>query len=373
VIRHSDIESALARRAGEAARAGALRSLTALAPAAVSVALAAASLLAARAMFRPQQLATLDLLLDHVRSLSGRAFWLGLASATFCAVALHRTRRGRHFRSVPLLAGHGVALVACVASAALAALSYLPVLGGTGWDHTRVPRLEESLTSVPGVRRIMRATVVILAPDASGDARSAALGVGSVVSHSFGRVWVLTCSHVAMPYASVASFRDPAAAPAVLLTFSDGRSTEGRVRWTAPPPLDVALVEATLDEPPEPILLSLDALDVERGAGVMFVPNPLRAGWKIVHGNVLGLDPHSTPAGRFSLLRTSIPLARGDSGSGLFDAGGHLIGLNTWYEQGPEGTLGISLPAQALIAIREVMEARPEEARSDPTRRRPTP
>ena len=82
-----------------------------------------------------------------------------------------------------------------------------------------------------------------------------------------------------------------------------------------------------------------------------FVPNPYRAGWKVLHGKLLRRYTHRTPAGTYDLLFTDLPVIPGDSGSGLYDARGQLVGLNTWTLFGEDGPHGISLPSEAMRVL----------------------
>jgi S1-C subfamily serine protease len=199
--------------------------------------------------------------------------------------------------------------------------------------------------------RIAAATAVIVAPDHDGDASSPGIGSGAIIGRDRDRAWIVTCSHVAMPYAAVAAWRDPDTAQPVWVQLHDGRSAQGTITWAAPPPLDVALVEIEINDPPEPIEISRATSTLEAGAPVMFVPNPYRDGWMIHHGEIEKRRMHQTPAGPYSLLYTSLPVQPGDSGSGLFDSRGMLIGLNTWARFEVGGSRGISLPSETLQAL----------------------
>ena len=46
----------------------------------------------------------------------------------------------------------------------------------------------------------------------------------------------------------------------------------------------------------------------------------------------------------------------GDSGTGLFDSLGRLVGLNTWTQIEEGGPKGISLPSNTMERIFEMME-----------------
>ena len=95
---------------------------------------------------------------------------------------------------------------------------------------------------------------------------------------------------------------------------------------------------------------------------MFFVPNPYRDGWMVHRGAVLARREHETPAGRFSLLITDLPVVPGDSGSGLYDEQGRLVGVNTWRQKGIEGTRAISLPSDALQRVLDRMRDLDEPA-----------
>jgi S1-C subfamily serine protease len=219
-----------------------------------------------------------------------------------------------------------------------------------------MPPRDKSAALPEPAARVMDATVVIVAPDRDGDLRGASLGTGAVVAASEGRALIVTCSHVAIPYVAVGAFRDVAAALDVWVELADGRQAPGRVVWTAAPPLDVALVEVRVDSPPEPVPILRSTEGIEADEAVFFVPNPLRRGFRVDNGKVIRREGHDTPAGHFSLLFTTLPVEQGDSGSGLFDARGRLIGLNTWQRKSRFEHQGISLPAEALAEIARVTQ-----------------
>jgi S1-C subfamily serine protease len=52
---------------------------------------------------------------------------------------------------------------------------------------------------------------------------------------------------------------------------------------------------------------------------------------------------------------TNLPVTHGDSGSGLFDSRGRLIGLNTWVQVERDGSHGISLPAEAMRILADAI------------------
>jgi len=296
---------------------------------------------------------------DILAGLAHTARWatvLGGGGLVLAVVALVRLRRGRLFRSWPLLAAGGAGMLAGSVSAVVGGLHWHAVTTGIGWKHTTIPALTWDVTADPIARSVAEATVVILAPDRHGNARGLSIGSGAVIHAAKRRAWIVTCSHVCMPYAAVASFRDPKQAHPVWVYFWDGRNLQGEVKWTAPPPLDVAVVAVHIENPPRPVPVFRSADAIGPGTDVLFVPNPLRSGWLVHRGQVTKREPHFTPAGRYTTLYTDLPVQQGDSGTGLFDARGNLMGSNTWLRVDSEGARGISLPSEAMERILDLIE-----------------
>jgi hypothetical protein len=328
-------------------------------PTAIAAALAIAALLPCIRLLRSWPLAPLDELRRGWTSGARHACLFGLAALGAAIAALLLLRRGRLFRSLPLVAGNLLAAGAGIAASVVGLVFWLGTASLSGWQFDRMTPLD--VVQTPLARAAMEAAAVILAPDEGGDMRGLAIGSGTVIGRSAGRAWVLTNSHVAIPYMPAGAFRDASSAHPVWVYLSDGRNAEGRVRWAGEPPLDVALVSAEIEGAPEPVVVAPDAGGLEEGAAVFFVPNPFRGGWLLHRGNVLERDPHATPAGEFSLVFTDLPLQQGDSGSGLFDATGRLVGINTWQVLrlgGREAAVprGISLPSNVLREIMDLIQ-----------------
>jgi S1-C subfamily serine protease len=353
VIDRAEIEAAEARERGIAKRK-LLGAAGSAATALLSLALSGLCAYLVIGLFEARPLGPPAKLAADLRAASRVAIGCGLGClvVSLLALRLPPPRRGR----IPLVAGRLIGVV-CGAGAAILAgfTSYF-----TGPPHsferlTMPDRPSRDLLSGPAAR-VTDATVVIVAPDSDGDARFGAIGTGAVVAAYADRALVVTCSHVAMPSIAVAAWHDAASAQPLWIQLADGRESRGRVIWTANPPLDVALVEVHITTPPEPVPILSSTEAVAPDEAVFYVPNPYRRGFRVDHGKVLRREAHDTPAGRFNLLFTNLPVRPGDSGSGLFDARGRLIGLNTWWRNDPTEPQGISLPAEALAEIARVMQ-----------------
>jgi S1-C subfamily serine protease len=352
VVDEASIAEALSSRAGKPRR-----SWIHAVPGLLALALSATAANAVAHLFAHRKLGPLGPLLEENGSISRTALSLGAVSLVAGIAAVVWQRRRPLVRFWPLTWCAGIAT---------AAGGLVAILGGVmmqrtsaaleSWQYRSVPPRDAARATLGEIDRIMDATVVLLAPDADGDGRWPTIGTGCVLQSDSERAWIATCSHVAMPYAATAAVRRPSESQPVWACFADGRDAEGRVCWTGEPPLDVALVVVEIPNPPPPVRASPDAGDVRVGSEVLFVPNPLRDGWLLHRGRVSDRRAHLTPAGRFSLMITSLPVVPGDSGSGLFDAQYRLVGLNTWRALGTNGPAGISLPSETIRTILDLIE-----------------
>ena len=60
--------------------------------------------------------------------------------------------------------------------------------------------------------------------------------------------------------------------------------------------------------------------------------------------------------GTYDLVFSNIPILQGDSGSGLFDENGQLVGINTWMLKTPGIHQTISLSSKTMSDILDGIE-----------------
>ena len=310
-------------------------------------------------LFSHRPLGPLEPLYEATQRTSLLCAGLGFVALVIGIASTLVQKKGSLFRNAPLLVVNLTAVIAGTVTLIVGGFHWGGA-SGVGWAHMAMPPLAGVASTIGTLtvqeKSIMSATTVLVAPDRNGDARGVSLGSGAVIRSDSKSAFVVTCSHVAMPYASVAAFRDPKDAHPVWVYFSDGRHAEGYVVWTAEPPLDVAVVRVDIDNPPNPVPVRASADAAEQGFEVSFVPNPFRSGWTVHRGKVLKREAHRTPAGEYSLIYTSLPVQPGDSGTGLFDSLGRLVGLNTWTQMAEGGPKGISLPSNTMERIVKMMD-----------------
>lgn len=361
VIDRAAIDEAIRRRRGEAAGQPPWRRLLVWLPPAIAVGLAAAAAWTLVRLLSSRPIGPLAALLADLSSASWHALLAGVGALLAGIVVLVRARRSRHFRRIPLLACCLVTIVTGGTAVAVGGFHAIAMSRALGGAHATMPP-RASLGVPSHVERILDASVVVLAPDRSGDARHGALGTGAVIATDARHAWIVTCSHVAIPYITTGARRRPREARPVWVQLSDGREGPATVVWAAAPPLDVVLLELAVDHPPAPVPIAADARELQASSPVTFVPNPLRSGWMVLHGEVIRRETHHTPAGVYDLVLTDLPVTHGDSGSGLYDARGQLVGLNTWARGGDGPAQGLSLPSEAMhAAIEAIRTGRPDE------------
>jgi S1-C subfamily serine protease len=350
VIDRASIDAAVQRRAGEAAGEPLWRRLAVWASPASTLTFAVVAVGCIQHLLASRAIGPLGGLMADLSSATRWSTGVGLLAVIAGLVALRRIQRRRHFRRLAMLLCHVIAVVAGGAALGVGVIHWVGLRDGFGGRYTTMPE-RVSLDASAQVERIVNATVVVLAPDETGDARMLAMGTGAVIASDDTRAWIVTCSHVALPYAAVGTWRHAKDAQPVWVQLSDGREGVATVRWTAPPPLDVVLIELPIDHAPAPVVIASDTSAIQAQASVMFVPNPYRKGWLVERGQLLRRETHRTPAGSYDLLYTDLLVIPGDSGSGLYDARGQLIGLNTWTLIGNEGSQGISLPSETMRVL----------------------
>lgn len=211
-----------------------------------------------------------------------------------------------------------------------------------GFDSADFHVSEADLRAAPPVvAAALRANVLV----SRGGVLSASIGSGVILSLKDGTALILTNRHVASP--------DTASdGGTVSVQFVDGRTTTGTVVWNGPEGLDVSLVRA-------PASPGAGATSIDRtasphiGDDVFAVGNPQGLGWTHTKGSVSQFrERGAIGATTLRVIQTSAPINPGNSGGGLYDAAGHLIGINTWAadKRDSEG-LGFAISLDSICSV----------------------
>ena len=144
-------------------------------------------------------------------------------------------------------------------------------------------------------------------------------GSGVITAVAGGRAYILTNAHVLGE-----------AGAELDIVFYNGEHSEATVEWTAEDDIDVAVVSCptlTLGDL-EPVRVATDV--VAAGEPTFAVGNPMDLYWSYTEGVVSGVRRIDVSGRELLIYQTQTPINYGNSGGGLYDRPGRLVGVNTW-------------------------------------------
>ncbi len=198
----------------------------------------------------------------------------------------------------------------------------------------------------------MRANVVVFSN--AGFARQG-LGSGVILRIRDGLTWIVTNRHVVdrdYSDSTVTVPDDLNSVSGISIRTVTELAVPASVEWLAPHGVDLAILSARLD-PSEIVEAQWDASLVPHiGENVFAVGNPHGLGWTHSAGQVSQVRQQRRGAYSFRLLQTTAALNPGNSGGGLYDDQGRLIGINTLTgdKRFAEG-LGFSIALPTLLEL----------------------
>ena len=141
------------------------------------------------------------------------------------------------------------------------------------------------------------------------------------------------------------------------VTFVDGTEVDANLKG-ADADADIAVLAVSLSDIPEDTLNAISIAtidnsdDVKVGQGVMAIGNALGLGQTTTFGHVSALNKDVTTSDdnvTRSMMQIDAAINEGNSGGGLFDANGHLIGINSAKSsgEGVEG-MGYAIPISSV-------------------------
>jgi S1-C subfamily serine protease len=140
-------------------------------------------------------------------------------------------------------------------------------------------------------------------------------------------------------------------ADGVTVSFSDGRSFEGKVLGEDPI-TDIAVVQIPASNLPTVELAS--STQVQAGQWAIAIGNPLGLQETVTVGVVSAIDRSSSDIGakgkRVPFIQTDAAINPGNSGGPLLNARGQVIGVNTAIIQGAQG-IGFAIPIDTAKRI----------------------
>lgn len=116
----------------------------------------------------------------------------------------------------------------------------------------------------------------------------------------------------------------------VLLVDQTARA--GNVVWVAPGGIDLALVKIALPAREARAAKWELGRRINIGDPVFAVGNPHGLGWTHTQGAVSQFRTQATGSHSVRVIQTQTAINKGNSGGGLYDREGYLIGINTWAQ-----------------------------------------
>jgi S1-C subfamily serine protease len=240
---------------------------------------------------------------------------------------------------------------------------------GPGANHiVRRPEMDldpAALKSVdPFIADAMRANVVI----SSQYRLDERMGSGVVLKIDKGVATIVTNRHVIDSSYNGDGNDSAKATEATLFVRMVGQpATEGKLEWVAPSGVDLAIVsvncksaEVRAAKYPSPSAPKL-------GDPAFAVGNPHALGWSLSPGTVSQVRKWQSGKEDLIVIQTTAPINSGNSGGGLYDKEGYVVGINTWTEdkQVSEG-IGFAISMECLLRLAPPnLLAAPAEVKKD--------
>jgi S1-C subfamily serine protease len=216
------------------------------------------------------------------------------------------------------------------------------------------PDLESIEHLSPRIARAVRANVLIETRE-GGLLGGNGVGSGVILRIDGDTALIATNRHVVDPHfaADEGQAGDGKRADNRLQVKLIGQMSQpGRVVWTAPDGIDLALVAvAVVGEGAEAAAWEADR-ELTVGDDVFTIGNPQQLGWSHTRGSISQLRLQHRGLHTIRIIQTDAALNPGNSGGGLYDKEGTLIGLNTWIrdKRFSEG-LGFAIAFSSLLSL----------------------
>lgn len=284
----------------------------------------------------------------------------GLPALLLAAIALAslRDHRGYQRRGAGLAAAGLLLGVLGMTGWAVAGVWYFgdTLFGGGGVAHLN---FADDLGSVdleayePRIRRAVQANVLVQ----QGSGWSLSTGSGVILQIAEGEALIVTNRHVVDP--DYAGNPDAPASPEnlnngnveVRMLGQPGQSA--KVVWVAPDGIDLALLRTACTADTAKRADWRKGRKPRIGGEVIAVGNPLQLGWTVTRGSLSQIRNHPFGKRTVQVLQTTAAINFGNSGGGLYDAEGFLIGINTWTKdkRAAEG-LGFAISVESLLDLK---------------------
>ena len=216
------------------------------------------------------------------------------------------------------------------------------------------PDLADVAAMTEPIQRAMRANVVVTSSGNWG-VLSQALGSGVIVKVTHSRAYILTNRHVVdSAYRDGVTDSEVKPNTTAQVEMLGQGSREAMVHWYAPYGVDIALISTDILTDQAVAAKWRKYTPLQIGSDVFGIGNPSGQTWTHTKGSISQIRKQNTQGHTLPVIQTDAAISSGNSGGGLYDKQGYLIGINTWTTD-KKVAEGISF----AISLNGIMELHP--------------
>ena len=271
--------------------------------------------------------------------------------------------------------GTGLAVtgIVCGLAATLGWVFVLFIYSGGGHLAISIDEFEPDADALnhmaPAIARSVRANALVETTIGAGLLGGTGIGSGVVLQIEHGSALIVTNRHVVDPkFAAQESTGAKGGLP-------DGRLQvkligqpvhPGRVVWIAPDGIDLALIRVDVDGTGARAAAWKPKTELVIGSEVFAIGNPQHLDWTHTRGSISQLHLQRHGSRQIHVIQTDAALNFGNSGGGLYDKSGLLIGINTWvHDKRVSEGLGFAIALDSLLEL-DPPEVRAAEEKKTP-------
>lgn len=206
-------------------------------------------------------------------------------------------------------------------------------------------------TATPSIRGPLMANVHIKA----GSGYRMGMGSGIALCNRDAFTYILSNAHVLTLGTSANNLQElEKKAGNVEVTFYSGETVNATPIWLAPDKIDLVLLRVTTPQGFVPALKYQRGRPILMGQRVFAVGNPIGLNWTYTDGVISALRTNRYGSREITVVQIQAPLNPGNSGGGLYDLDGYLIGVNTWiYSKSVTEGLNFSISIDEFFQLLE--------------------
>jgi serine protease Do len=208
----------------------------------------------------------------------------------------------------------------------------------------------------PAVARSARANVLV-EMKSGGLLGGTSIGSGVILQIEHGSALIVTNRHVVDPkFQGQESGDEKAGLPdsELQVKLVGQLAHPGRVVWIAPGGIDLALISVEVDGTGARAAAWKPKTKLEIGSEVFTMGNPQNLVGTLTSGSISQLRLQKLGSRQVHVIQISAALNPGNSGGGLYDKSGALLGINTWISDrrfGEGQGLGFAIALDSLLEL----------------------